>query len=64
MELTAREFSILEFLLYNKNRAVSRFNLTEHVWGDTFDPFTMSNFLDVHILDNSIIYFLLFFEHF
>ncbi|WP_457554157.1 response regulator transcription factor [Desulfobacula sp.] len=49
VELTAREFSILEFLLYNKNRAVSRFNLTEHVWGDTFDPFTMSNFLDVHI---------------
>ncbi|MDA3790414.1 MAG: response regulator transcription factor [Desulfobacula sp.] len=49
VELTAREFSILEFLLYNKNRAVSRFNLTEHVWGDAFDPFTMSNFMDVHI---------------
>ena len=47
--LTAREFSILEFLLYNKNRAVSRFNLAEHVWGDSFDPFSMSNFMDVHI---------------
>jgi len=49
VELTPREFSILEFLLYNKNRAVSRFTLAEHVWGDEFDPFTMSNFIDVHI---------------
>ncbi len=49
LELTMREFSILEFLLYNKNRAVSRFSLAEHVWGDAFDPFSMSNFMDVHI---------------
>jgi len=49
LELTPKEFSILEFLLYNKNRAVSRFTLAEHVWGDEFDPFTMSNFIDVHI---------------
>lgn len=49
IELTAREFSILEFLLYNKNRAISRFSLAEHVWGDAFDPFSMSNFMDVHI---------------
>jgi DNA-binding response OmpR family regulator len=49
LELTPREFSILEFLLYNKNRAVSRFSLAEHVWGDAFDPFSMSNFMDVHI---------------
>ena len=49
LTLTGREFAILEFLLYNKNRAVSRFNLAEHVWGDAFDPFSMSNFMDVHI---------------
>jgi DNA-binding response OmpR family regulator len=49
VELTAREFSILEFLLYNKNRAVSRFSLAEHVWGDDFEPFSMSNFMDVHM---------------
>jgi DNA-binding response OmpR family regulator len=49
LELTPKEFSILEFLLYNKNRAISRFTLAEHVWGDEFDPFTMSNFIDVHI---------------
>jgi DNA-binding response OmpR family regulator len=49
VELTPREFSILEFLLYNKNRAVSRFSLAEHVWGDDFDAFNMSNFIDVHV---------------
>ena len=49
VELTPKEFAILEFLLYNKNRAVSRFSLAEHVWGEDFDPFTMSNYIDVHI---------------
>ena len=47
--LTPKEFSLLEFLFYNRNRAISRFNLAEHVWGDAFDPFTMSNNIDVHI---------------
>ena len=49
LNLTSKEFSILEFLLYNKGSAVSRFNLAEHVWGDDYDPFSMSNFIDVHI---------------
>ena len=49
VNLTTKEFSILEFLLYNRGRAVSRFSLAEHVWGDEFDPFTMSNFIDVHL---------------
>lgn len=49
MILTTKEFAILEFLLHNKGRAVSRFNLAEHVWGDDFDPFSMSNFIDVHM---------------
>lgn len=51
IELTPKEFAILEFLLYNRNRVLSRFNLAEHVWGDAFDPFTMSNFIDVHVLN-------------
>lgn len=49
IELTNKEFSILEFLLYNKNRVVSRLSIAEHVWGDNFDLFTMTNFVDVHI---------------
>ncbi len=47
--LTSKEFAILEFLLHNRGRAVSRFTLAEHVWGDEFDPFSMSNFIDVHM---------------
>jgi DNA-binding response OmpR family regulator len=49
LDLTSKEFGILEFLMYNKNRAVSRLNLAEHVWHDDFDLFSMSNFIDVHI---------------
>ncbi len=49
LQLTSREFAILEFLLHNMGRAVSRFTLAEHVWGDAFDIFSMSNFIDVHI---------------
>lgn len=49
IELTIKEFGILEFLMHNRGRAVSRFTLAEHVWGDEFDPFSMSNFIDVHM---------------
>lgn len=49
ISLTPKEFSVLEFLLYNKNRVVSRLSIAEHVWGDNFDMFTMTNFVDVHI---------------
>lgn len=49
VHLTTKEFSILEFLLHNKGSAVSRFNLAEHIWGEEFDPFSMSNYVDVHI---------------
>ncbi len=47
--LTAKEYSILEFLIYNKNRVLSRLSIAEHVWGDNFDLFTMTNFVDVHV---------------
>ena len=49
VDLTPKEFSILEFLAYNKNRVVSRLSLAEHIWDDDFDPFVMSNVMDVHI---------------
>ncbi len=49
IELTPRDFSLLEFPLYNKNRIVTRFNLAERIWGEDFDPFAMSNVIDVHI---------------
>jgi len=49
VNLTAKEYSILEFLLYNQNHVVSRMSIAEHVWGDNLDLFTMTNFVDVHI---------------
>jgi DNA-binding response OmpR family regulator len=49
LNLTPKEYSILELLLYNKNRVLSRLSIAEYVWGDNFDLFTMTNFVDVHI---------------
>ncbi len=47
--LTKKEYAIFEFLLYNKNRVISRLSIAEHVWGDNFDLFRMTNFVDVHV---------------
>ena len=49
LNLTQKEYSILELLLYNKNRVLSRLAIAEYVWGDNFDLFSMTNFIDVHI---------------
>ncbi len=49
LNLTQKEYSILELLLYNKNRVLSRLAIAEYVWGDNFDLFSMTNFVDVHI---------------
>lgn len=49
INLTVKEYAILEFLIYNKNRVLSRLSIAEHVWGDNFDLFTMTNFVDVHV---------------
>jgi two-component system copper resistance phosphate regulon response regulator CusR len=47
VELTPKEFSLLEYLLRNAGHAVSRAMITEKVWGYGFD--TYSNLIDVHI---------------
>jgi DNA-binding response OmpR family regulator len=49
IDLTPKEFAIIEFLAYNKNRVISRLSIAEHVWGDNFDIGSMTNFVDVHI---------------
>ena len=45
--LTPKEYSLLEYLLRNLNRPLSRATLMEHVWGIRFDPGT--NVVDVFI---------------
>ena len=47
MDLTPKEFELLEYLLRNAGHAVSRAMITEQVWGYCFD--TYSNLIDVHI---------------
>ena len=47
LDLTNREYALLEFLLRHTNQVVSRTALAEHVWEHDFDP--LSNVIDVHI---------------
>jgi two-component system OmpR family response regulator len=47
IELTAREFRILEYLVRNAGRVVTRSMLLEHVWDYNFDPQT--NIIDQHV---------------
>lgn len=47
IELTAKEFSLLEYLMVNKGRVVSRPDIAEKVWEITFD--TGTNVVDVYI---------------
>jgi heavy metal response regulator len=45
--LTSREYSVLEFLLRNRGRVVTRTSMIEHVWDMHFDSDT--NLVDVYI---------------
>ncbi|MCC9166831.1 response regulator transcription factor [Pontibacter harenae] len=47
INLTAREFTLLQYLLRNQGRVVSRVDITEQVWETSFD--TGSNVIDVYI---------------
>jgi DNA-binding response OmpR family regulator len=47
IELTAKEFALLEYLMLNAGRKVTRSMIIEHVWNLTFD--TTTNVVDVYI---------------
>lgn len=47
VQLTPKEYALLEYLLRNVNRPLSRATLMDHVWGIRFDPGT--NIVDVFI---------------
>lgn len=48
INLTPKEFAILEFLLRHKGEVVSRTMIVEHVWDYNFD--SMSNVIDVFVV--------------
>lgn len=47
VELTAKEYALLEFLLRNKERVLSRTTISEHIWNYNFD--TGTNIIDVYV---------------
>ena len=47
IELTAKEYALLDYLARNVDRVVGRAEISEHVWDEAFDPF--SNLIEVYI---------------
>jgi heavy metal response regulator len=47
IELTAKEFALLEYFMRNPGRVLTRTQMIEHVWNYDFD--TMTNIIDVYV---------------
>ncbi len=47
IELTAKEFGLLEYLMRHAGRVLTRTMILEHVWDQTFDSYT--NVVDVYV---------------
>lgn len=47
IDLTAKEYALLEYLLRNKDRVLSRTIISEHIWDYNFD--TGTNLIDVYV---------------
>jgi DNA-binding response OmpR family regulator len=47
VELTAKEYALLEYLARRNGQLVSRAEIAAHVWDDSFDPF--SNAIEVYM---------------
>ncbi|HUP04808.1 MAG TPA: response regulator transcription factor [Bryobacteraceae bacterium] len=47
VNLTAKEYALLEFLVLNQGRVMGRQQIAEHVWDESFDAF--SNVIDVYV---------------
>jgi DNA-binding response OmpR family regulator len=47
IDLTAKEYGLLEYFMRNPNQVVTRTMIAEHVWDYTFDSFT--NIIDVYV---------------
>lgn len=47
IELTAKEYALLEYLVRRAGQLVSRSEIAAHVWDESFDPF--SNTIEVYV---------------
>jgi DNA-binding response OmpR family regulator len=49
VDLTKKEYDLLQYLVLNRGRVLTRQQLYEHIWGNILDDQYDSNFIDVHI---------------
>ncbi len=49
IDFSRKEFDILSYLLLNRNRPLTRMQLSEHVWGNFMEDDNESNYIDAHI---------------
>jgi len=49
VDLTKKEYDLLQYLVLNHNKVLTRQQLYEHIWGNILDDQYDSNFIDVHI---------------
>lgn len=49
VELTKKEFDLLVYFLYNKNRVLTKESIVEHLWGDHADQADSFDFIYNHI---------------
>ena len=49
INLSRKEFDLLSYMVLHKNRPLTRFQLSEHIWGNFSDDENDSNYIDVHI---------------
>ena len=47
IELTTKEYALLEYLMRNPNRVLTRTMISERVWN--YDTFNVANVIDVYI---------------
>jgi two-component system, OmpR family, copper resistance phosphate regulon response regulator CusR len=47
LDLSPKEFALLEYMLHRKDQVVTRTEISEHVWDDSFDP--LGNVIDVTV---------------
>ena len=47
IQLTSKEYALLEYLARRRGEVVGRADIAEHVWDDSFDP--MSNLIEVYV---------------
>jgi DNA-binding response OmpR family regulator len=49
VDLTKKEYALLQYLVLNSDKVLTRQQLYEHIWGNILDDQYDSNFIDVHI---------------